>query len=254
MRYTAYVAGAFLLLFLAVGVGAAVGFVAGRQFGTTPIGSVGTGTPGGGKLETTGSAGTFEGTTAEPSSSSENSNDTADQASFFYRASDENSRGDYMYISDPSIDGDTRAVILAEPTQDQVGEGATTYEHNVGVWFEPARRKWAIFNQDRARVPTGSTFEVVVPRASQSFVHRANYLNTAGNYTYLDDQLTNGKSDAKLSVTQNWNPGGGTGVYNDHPVCTQYDGSLKQWAVYNKDGAPMPRGASFNIAVSAGSE
>jgi hypothetical protein len=53
-----------------------------------------------------------------------------------------------------------------------------------------------------------------------------------GNATYLDDDpLTNGKADALVSVTQNLEPGGGR-------------------VVYNRDDAPMPDGAAFNVAVS----
>ena len=33
------------------------------------------------------------------------------------------------------------------------------------------------------------------------------------------------------------------------PCTTQY---VEQWAVYNRDGAPIAKGAAFNIAVSAG--
>jgi hypothetical protein len=111
---------------------------------------------------------------------------------------------------------------------------------------------WAIFNQDRAAVPAGATFEVVVPRASAKFVHLASLVNTAGNYTYLDDRLTNGEPDVVLSVTQNWNPGGGRGVCNDHPVGTVYDARVKKWAIYNRDNVSIPKGAAFNIAVSKG--
>jgi hypothetical protein len=81
-------------------------------------------------------------------------------------------------------------------------------------------------------------------------VHQAEPSNTAGNYTYIDSRLTNGQPDAVLWVTQNWNPGGGSGVYNDHPVGIIYDTTLDQWAIYNRDGAKLPRGAAFNVAVS----
>jgi hypothetical protein len=72
-----------------------------------------------------------------------------------------------------------------------------------------------------------------------------------GSRTYLDDPLTNGKPDATLSVTQNWNPGGGRGVYNDHLIEAVYDTNLKQWAIVNRDGAAIPRGAAFNVAILA---
>ena len=97
---------------------------------------------------------------------------------------------------------------------------------------------------------SGATFEVTIPRTSEVFLHRAAKSNIFGNSTYLDDPLTNGEPDAVLSVTQNWNPGGGGGVYNDHAVGVIYDESVEQWLIYNKDEAPMPKGAAFNVAVS----
>ncbi len=173
---------------------------------------------------------------------------TAEGVSFVHTASAENSRGDYTYLSHPRLDGNPDAVVLAEPPSER---GGAAYGRNVGVWYEPERRRWAIFNQDLAAVPAGSAFEVAVPPASGSFVHRAAQGNTVGNATYLDDPLVNGEPDAEVSVTQNWNPGGGgRGVYNDHPVGILYDEDVDGWFVYNEDGARMPRGAAFNVAVS----
>ncbi|MEJ7842726.1 MAG: hypothetical protein WKF95_13245 [Rubrobacter sp.] len=178
----------------------------------------------------------------------------ADETTFFHTATDENSRGDYTYLSDPSIDGDPNAVVLAEPSLGRGGDGGLAYGHNVGVWFEPGAKKWAVFNQDRVAVRPGAAFEVVVPRRSDRFVQRAELPNTFGNSTYLDNPLTNGEPDAVVSVTQNWNPGGGGGVYNDHPVGVVYDEDVEKWAVYNEDDAPMPNGAAFNVAVSGDAE
>jgi hypothetical protein len=172
-----------------------------------------------------------------------------DAGPFVHTADDGNSRGDYTYFSDPRIDGDPDAVVLAAPSPGRGEQVGAAYGRNIGVWYEPEREKWAIFNQDMAAVPAGATFEVAVPPADQGFVHRAAQENTAGNATYLDDPLTNGRPDAEVSVTQNWNPGGGVGVYNGHPVGVRYDGDAGQWVVYNEDGAPMPEGAAFNVAV-----
>ncbi|MDQ4127999.1 MAG: hypothetical protein M3151_08655, partial [Actinomycetota bacterium] len=149
--------------------------------------------------------------------------DRAMDTAFVHRATGENSRGDYTYLSDPSIDGDPDAVVLVTPTPDRASTGDGTYGHNVGVWYEPQARKWAIFNQDRAPVPEGTTFQVVVPGGPEKFVHRAQPENITGDSTYLDDPLVNGKPGAILSITQNWNPGGGGGTYNDHPVAVRYD-------------------------------
>jgi sortase A len=169
---------------------------------------------------------------------------------FVHRSDEKNSRGDYTYLSDPSIDGDPNAVVLVTPTPDQEGTGDGIYDHNVGVWYEPQAQRWAIFNQDRAAVPAGTTFQVVVPGGPAQIVHRADPGNIDENSTYLDDRLVNGKPGSILSVTQNWNPGGGSGTYNDHPVNVRYDTGRQQWAIYNTDGSKMPDGAAFNVAVS----
>ncbi len=174
----------------------------------------------------------------------------AEETAFAHTATDENSRGDYTYLSDPAIDGDPGAVVMVSVSADRGSDGGATYGHNIGVWYEAGAQKWAIFNQDRSAVPAGAAFRVVLPPAPESFVHRAELDNTVGNATYLDDPLTDGKADAVVSVTQNWNPGGGTGIYNDHPVGVFYEVDVQKWSVYNRDGAPMPEGAAFNVAVS----
>ena len=176
--------------------------------------------------------------TAEGADSGKNAGKTA----FVHTATDANSRGDYAYLDHPRINGEPDAVVLASPTG--------PYERNIGVWYEPGEQKWAIFNQDRTAVPDGSAFEVAVPEGPERFVHRAGTDDTVGNATYLDDPLLNGKPGAEASVTQNWNPGGGNGVYNDHPVGVLWDEDVGKWLVYNEDGARMPEGAAFNVAVS----
>jgi sortase A len=169
---------------------------------------------------------------------------------FVHQSDEQNSRGDYTYLSDPSIDGDPNAVVLVTPMPGQESSSDGTYDHNVGVWYESQAQQWAIFNQDRAAVPDGTTFQVVVPGGSEKLVHRAESGNIDGNSTYLDDPLVNDKPGAVLSVTQNWNPGGGSGTYNDHPVDVRYDAGRQQWAIYNTDDSAMPAGAAFNVAVS----
>ena len=191
-----------------------------------------------------------EGSAAEGSAASGAAPVDASGAVFVHRATDENSRGDYTYLDHPLINGDPEAVVLAVQAPDRGDAREDAYEHNIGVWYEPQRQKWAIFNQDRAPVPAGSAFEVTVPPEPERFLHRSTEENTSGDSTYLDDPLVNGRPGAEVSVTQNWNPGGGGGVYNDHPVGTRYDAGRGRWAVYNTDGAPVKQGAAFNVGVS----
>lgn len=82
------------------------------------------------------------------------------------------------------------------------------------------------------------------------FIHQSTSSNTSANSTYIDSPLTNNKRDALLNVTQNWNPVGDKGVYNNHPIGVWYDKTRKKWAIFNQDRAKMPRGASFNVLVS----
>ena len=192
--------------------------------------------------ETTAPAGAPIGAAGDAGATDPDERAAGGKASFVHRATGANSRGDYTYLDDPRINGDPDAVVLVSPTG--------PYERNIGVWFEPRQKKWAIFNQDLAPVPAGSAFNVAVPPADERFVHRAELLNTVGSATYIDDPLLNGEPDAEVTVTQNWNPGGGGGVYNDHPVGARYDGDANEWFVRNEDGARMPEGAAFNVAVS----
>jgi hypothetical protein len=241
LRYSAFVAVALAVLLVAVGMGAGAAVVVDWQDGVGR--SASTGTPEGGKTEAT--------KAAEDQDGAENPGGSGPGASFVHRATDENSRGDYTVVSDPSLNGHPNAVMIATPSPEGGTAEAASYDRNIGVWYAGSAHKWAIFNQDRSPIPAGTAFEVVVAEDATGFIHRAGPLNTAGNYTYLDDPLTNGKPDATLSVTQNWNPGGGRGVYNDHLIEAVYDTNLKQWAIVNRDGAAIPRGAAFNVAILA---
>jgi hypothetical protein len=259
LRFLAYVGGALFVLLVAVGVGATAGLLFGGRPEWLTIGSGDTegtmsaktgeaATSTGAALQTTGDA---QHANSEEANPDHNANAPANKIVFTHTATDTNSRGDYTYISDPAIDGDPDTVVLVVPSTDRGNARGASYDHNIGVWYEGINeKKWAIFNQDRAAIPAGRTFKVIIPPASETFVHHAKLDNTAGNSTYLNNPLTVGEPDAFLRVTQTWNPGGGRGVYNDHPIDVVYDADIRKWAIYNRDGAPMPDGAAFNIAVS----
>ncbi len=259
LRYLAYVGGVLLVLLVAVGVGATAGLV----FGGRPEWlTSGSGDTEGTMSAKTGEAATSKGTALEPTGEAkyanseeanpaQNANAPANKSVFTHTATDANSRGDYTYISHPAIDGDPNAVVLVAQSTDRANARGASYDHNIGVWYEGINeKKWAIFNQDRAAIPAGATFEVIIPKASETLVHYAKLGNTVGNRTYLNNPLIVGEPDALLTVIQNWNPGGGRGVYNDHPIDILYNADIRKSAIYNRDGAPMPDGAAFNIALS----
>jgi hypothetical protein len=82
-----------------------------------------------------------------------------------------------------------------------------------------------------------------------AFIHRATPENISANSTYLDNPLINDDPNVILYVTQNWNPGGGAGTYNNHPIGVWYDDSRQRWAIFNQDREPIPEGTAFNVAV-----
>jgi hypothetical protein len=99
-------------------------------------------------------------------------------------------------------------------------------------------------------MPTGAAFNVLVATADEdTFVHAATVANITGNWTTIDHPLTNENPNAIVFVTQNWNPGGTSGKYNDHPIGVWYDNGEKKWAIFNQDLAAMPDGADFNVMV-----
>ena len=157
------------------------------------------------------------------------------------------------YVDDLLTNGNPDAMLHVTRAR---GPGdAAFYAHEIGVWYDRYREggRWAIFNQDRAPMQEGSTFDVALLEEPVGFVHRATPANTEGSRTYVDEPEINGNPDAVVSVTQNWNPGGGSGVYNDHRVGVSYDAGRGKWTIRNEDGAPIPDGAAFNVAIAEGS-
>jgi hypothetical protein len=84
------------------------------------------------------------------------------------------------------------------------------------------------------------------------FVHTATAANITENYTYIDHPLTNNNPNAIVLVTQNYNPGGGSGTYNVQPIGVWYSSSAQKWAIFNQDNSTsMPVGADFNVLIPA---
>ena len=191
--------------------------------------------------------------TAESTASGDATERTDETAAFVHRAALQNIVGNSTYIDHPLANGNPNAFILI--TQGSGSDGDVYDDHPVGVWYDANRGgRWAIFNQDLAPMPEGAAFDVAVLEepGGAVFVHRATPANTVVNGTYLDHPSTNGNLDVVLAVTPNWNPDGGAGTYNDHPVGVRYDADEEKWVILNQDLGPMPEGAAFNVAVSDG--
>jgi hypothetical protein len=170
---------------------------------------------------------------------------------FVHVATAANIVSNWTYIDHPLTNNNPDAIVFVTQNWNPGGVGRTYNNHPIGVWYHNSAKKWAIFNQDRGDMPEGAAFSVLVPAThADAFVHTATGANTVSNWTYIDHPLTNDNPNAMVLVTQNWNPGGAGGTYNDHPIGVWYSNGAKKWAVFNQDLASMPDGAAFNVLIA----
>jgi len=174
---------------------------------------------------------------------------------FVHVASTDNLLGNTTYIDHPLLNGDDSAIFFVTQNWNPQNLSGTYNAKAIGVWYDDIIGKWGIFNQDSSAMPEEAAFNVHIPVVdSTRFVHEATASNTSVQYTLIDNPITNNNPNATLFVTQNWNPAGEAGVYNNHEVGIWYDTIQQKWSVFNQDLAALPEGASFNILVASEDE
>ncbi|MBD3162681.1 MAG: hypothetical protein GF346_09925, partial [Candidatus Eisenbacteria bacterium] len=165
-----------------------------------------------------------------------------------HAATSGNSNSNSTTIDHPLTNEDPDAIAFVTQNFNPDGDIGTYNDHNVGIWYSDTNEKWSVFNQDGAGMTPGTDYNLLVAASTcGAFVHTATSENSFANWTVIDHPLANNNPNAILTVTQNYNPGGGDGVYNDHAFGVWFDGS--HWTVFNQDVALMPEGASFNVLV-----
>ncbi|MBV6396769.1 MAG: hypothetical protein HFACDABA_02369 [Anaerolineales bacterium] len=161
-----------------------------------------------------------------------------------------NTTSNYTDVNNSAINGDANKIIMVTANWNPGGSGGTYNTPAVGVWFNGGSNKWSIFNEDTSTMPLNAAFNVLIPSSNiLSFVHTASAGNITSNYTTINKGALNNNPDAVFFVTVNWNPGGGSGVYNPAPIGVWYNGATDRWAVFNQDLSAMPAGTSFNVLI-----
>ena len=169
---------------------------------------------------------------------------------FIHTATTSNSTGDYTILDNPALNGNPDAIFIVTQNWSPPG-GAGIYDSSsIGVWYTGSN--WAIFNQDITPIPEGAAFNIFIPSGGNTFVQTATTSNIISNWTVIDNSALNGNPNEIFFTTQNWNPSGSSGVYNNAETGVWYDGS--NWAIFNQDISAMPEGASFNVYVPSGSD
>jgi len=85
---------------------------------------------------------------------------------FVHRATPGNVSDNSTYVDDPRTNGHPGAVLSVTQNWNPGGDGGTYNAHPIGVWYDAVAEKWAIANEDRAPMPEGAAFNVVVSRDS----------------------------------------------------------------------------------------
>ncbi len=152
-------------------------------------------------------------------------------------------------IDNPLSNGNPNAILFVTQNWNPGGSGGTYNSHPIGVYYTGTN--WDIFNQDIAAMPVGASFNVMILNpGSGAFVQTATAGNTFGNYTLVDNSVTNNNPNAIVFATPNYNPPGGGGGYNNHNIGVFYASGSKKTAVFNQDMASIPLNAAFNILIA----
>lgn len=178
----------------------------------------------------------------------------ADAGVFPHWATTHNISGTSTYLDHPLTNGKPNAIVFVTQNLNLGGwSDGPRNEPAIAVWYNDGEEKWAIFNQGFVdNMPEGAGFNVLVPVSGPHvFIHEATASNIANNWTTIDHPLVNDKPEAILLVTQNYNPGGGSGHYNDHPLGVYYIAGSGRWAIFNQDRADMLSGPAFNVMVGS---
>jgi hypothetical protein len=174
---------------------------------------------------------------------------------FVHVARTVNIEGNWTYLDHPLLNANDSAVFFVTQNWNPKNLPGTYNPKAIGVWYDDSVEQWGIFNQDESAMPEEAAFNVHIPvEDSTVFVHDATLASIAYNYTLIDDPLLNDNPGATVFVTQNWNPAGQPGVYNNHVVGLWYSTTDEKWSIFNEDVATMPEDASFNILVASADE
>lgn len=83
-----------------------------------------------------------------------------------------------------------------------------------------------------------------------TFLHRV--ANTApSSFSEINNPASNGAASRYVQVTSNWNPDGGSGLYENHPVSALYSTVTNRWTLRQEDLTAFPNDARFNLFVPA---
>lgn len=161
---------------------------------------------------------------------------------FVHTTKTEGTGGIYTLIDNPLTNGHPNAIVFASP---HFISGGHLNESPIGVLYDNGY--WKIYNRYGGDMPLNTSFNVLVlvPH-SDIFVHTATSGNKSGNYSMIDNALTNSNPNAIIFTTSNLTPGGvGESFYNINTGVI-YNGSA--WCIFDENVlSSIPNNSSFNV-------
>jgi hypothetical protein len=170
---------------------------------------------------------------------------------FVHTSTAASTAGDYTLIDSPATNGKPTARLMVTQNWNPGGTGGRYNPHNVGVWYDTAAGKWGIFNEDKAAMPVGVSFNVMAgstaSNGAESALMQASTGNLSGDTVFIHDAQTTGNPNNVTFATQNWNPGGTGGTYSNEQTGVWYDGA--QEGVFSQDGSAPPLHSAYNLLI-----
>jgi hypothetical protein len=170
---------------------------------------------------------------------------------FVQTSTSANTAGDYTLINSSATNGNPNAQLQVTQDWNPGGSGGKYNPHNIGVWYDTSAGKWGIFNEDLAAMPTGVSFNVMVgaspSNGGASSVAVASSSNTSGDTIYINNSQTTGNPNNVTFVTQNWNPGGSGGTYNNVQTGVWFNGSEE--GAFDENGSSPPVNSAYNLLI-----
>jgi len=171
----------------------------------------------------------------------------ASRYAFTHQSTAANTQGHVTYLNHKLTNGKASKVLILSK---KYGKYLTS---PVGVWY--TKGKWAIYNEDRSKMPVGTYFHILAlepgevntgisKHQGRAFQTRVSDVSKkkfrSGHVHYINDGFTNKQQAALVFSTPVWK-----GKYNVHPTGVWY--SKPNWTVFNQNRQALPTGAAFNV-------
>lgn len=181
----------------------------------------------------------------------------ASRSAFVQHASGSNTQGAHTFINSRLLNGNPRAVMQVTQVFNPGGTLAGTFNpHAVGVRYYPRAKKWAIVNEDGAKMPSGAAFNVLIGSSASNGGKTALAVDTAFDHKIgtliFSTPWSNDNPNNVTFATANFNPNGKGGTIDKHPteVALPNPGSgIFNETLDSSDFTNIPLKAAFNLLI-----